>query len=79
MTDKRTSERALSDELRAMRDFIGTRMNHPKESSSELKAERPGFMDLLRDAADRLERLEYHDRHTDRQVDACDICEGVTS
>lgn len=59
MNDARSG---LSEQLRAMRDFIGTRMNHPKEHSSELKAERPGFMDLLRDAADRLDELE---RRTD--------------
>lgn len=28
-------------------------------------------------AADRIEHLEYHDRHMEKQADACDICEGV--
>lgn len=30
-------------------------------------------------AVRRIEQLEYHDRHTDRQADACDICEGIVS
>lgn len=54
----RNSDSPLSKRLSDWRDFIGTRMNHPKESSSELKAERPRFMDDLKEAAAEIERLE---------------------
>ena len=52
------SEKGLPARLRDWWDFLATRMNHPKDSSSELRAERPALLDDLREAAHTIEKLE---------------------
>lgn len=52
------SAKGLPERLRDWWDFLATRMNHPKDSSSELKAERPALLDDLREAAEALKRRD---------------------